>query len=64
MRLFSSDLYRNFAIGFAVGGLLIAGANADQWAQDLAPPVHAADAAPAAGVSAESFITSAQAQPE
>ena len=42
MRLFSSDLFRNFSIGFVLGALLVAGANAESWSGDLASPAQAA----------------------
>jgi len=43
MRLFSSDLFRNFGIGFVLGAVLIAGANADSWSGELAPAAQAAE---------------------
>lgn len=43
MRLFSPDLFRNFGIGFALGALLIAGANAENWSGELAPAAQAAE---------------------
>ena len=42
MRLFSSDLFRNFSIGFVLGALIVAGAHAESWSSELAPPAHAA----------------------
>jgi hypothetical protein len=42
MRLFSSDLFRNFSIGFVLGALLVAGANAESWGGDLSSPAQAA----------------------
>ncbi len=42
MRLFSSDLFRNFSIGFVLGALLVAGANAQSWGGELSSPAHAA----------------------
>ena len=42
MRLFSSDLVRNFSIGFVLGALLVAGANARTWDEALSSPAHAA----------------------
>ncbi len=48
MRLFSSDLLRNFGIGFALGAVLIVGANAEDWSGAVASPAQAAElAAPA-----------------
>ena len=35
MRLFSPDLLRNFSIGFVIGALLIAGANARNWEREF-----------------------------
>ena len=43
MRLFSSDLFRNFGIGFVLGAVLIAGANAEGWSGELAPAAQAAE---------------------
>ena len=31
MRLFSSDLFRNFGIGFVLGAVLVVSANAEDW---------------------------------
>lgn len=56
MRLFAPDLYRNFAIGFAVGALLIAGGTADQWAGHLESPARAAQMAHGSDLSAEEFL--------
>ena len=42
MRLFSTDLFRNFGIGFALGAALIVGANAKDWGM-LASPAQAAE---------------------
>jgi hypothetical protein len=43
MRLFSSDLFRNFGIGFALGAVLIVGAKADSWSGAVASPAQAAE---------------------
>lgn len=43
MRLFSSDLFRNFGIGFALGAVLIVGANAEDWNASVASPAQAAE---------------------
>ncbi|MCU0946639.1 MAG: hypothetical protein MUF47_00090 [Porphyrobacter sp.] len=59
MRLFAPDLYRNFAIGFAVGAALIAGANVDQWGDNLASPARAAETAHAPGPDAAMFLKNA-----
>lgn len=50
MRLFSPDLFRSFGIGFALGAVVIFGANADSWSDAVAPAAQAAEwqAAPAA----------------
>lgn len=58
MRLFSSDLFRNFGFGFALGALLIVGANADSWSSVLAPAAQAAElrAAPVDAPTAEFVI--------
>ena len=42
MRFFSSDLIRNFGIGFLVGTVLVVGANAQEWDGTLASPAQAA----------------------
>jgi hypothetical protein len=42
MRLFSTDLFRNFGIGFVLGAMLIVGANAKDWGA-LASPAQAAE---------------------
>ncbi|AWW73311.1 hypothetical protein CD351_02590 [Erythrobacter sp. KY5] len=42
MTLFAPDLYRNFALGFAAGGLLVAAATVDQWGSRLESPAIAA----------------------
>jgi hypothetical protein len=42
MRLFRSDLFRNFGIGFVVGALLVAGANAETWSDEISSPAQAA----------------------
>jgi len=56
MRLFSTDLFRNFGIGFAVGALLIAGANAETWGGELSSPAQAAETLTAPAPSAEFVI--------
>jgi hypothetical protein len=43
MRLFSPDLFRNFGIGFALGAVLIVGANAEDWNSAVASPAQAAE---------------------
>jgi len=43
MRLFSSDLFRNFGIGFVLGAVLIVGANAEGWSGTVASPAQAAE---------------------
>jgi hypothetical protein len=52
MRLFAPDLYRNFAIGFVLGAVLIAGARVDEWGDQISSPAQAAEpsvALPASG---------------
>lgn len=56
MRLFSSDLFRNFSIGFVVGALLIAGANASPWDGKLVSPAQAAVPAAAPSPAADFII--------
>jgi hypothetical protein len=60
MRLFSPDLYRNFAIGFAIGAALIAGANADRLGDELSSPARAAETAHTPGPDAEAFLAGHQ----
>lgn len=43
MRLVSSDLIRNFGVGFVVGALLVAGVNADSWGSEFSSPAQAAE---------------------
>jgi hypothetical protein len=42
MRLPSRDLIRNFSIGFLLGALLVAGANAESWSDRIGSPALAA----------------------
>ncbi|KPP83863.1 hypothetical protein [Erythrobacter sp. HL-111] len=42
MRLFAPDLYRNFAIGFAIAAIGVGVAHAGQVGDEFAPPAHAA----------------------
>lgn len=56
MRLFVPDLYRNFAIGFAVGAAMIAGATVDQWGNWVGSPARAAETAAPQQPSADYFI--------
>jgi hypothetical protein len=42
MRLLSSDLVRNFSLGFLLGALLVAGANAESFSDQIASPALAA----------------------
>lgn len=56
MRLFSSDLFRNFALGFVVGAVLVAGANAQSWGGELSSPAQAAEMPKAPVPSAEFVI--------
>ena len=49
MTLFAPDLYRNVAIGFAIGTALLGVARFEEWSDEIAPPAQAAEqlAAPA-----------------
>ena len=47
MKLFAPDLYRNFAIGFAMGAAILAASNVDSWSDEFAPPAQAAEMAQA-----------------
>jgi len=62
MRLFSSDLFRNFSIGFVLGALLVAGANAESWSADLASPAHAAPLVETLQPAPEFLLTAQSAQ--
>ena len=56
MRLFSSDLVRNFGIGFVLGTVLVVGADAQAWEATLASPAQAAEMPVAPAPSAEFVI--------
>lgn len=56
MRLFSSDLYRSFGIGFVLGAVLIVGANAEDWSGAVASPAQAAEVLKAPAPSDEFVI--------
>lgn len=56
MRLFSSDLFRNFGIGFVLGAVLIVGANAESWSDAVAAPARAAEIVQAPAPAAEFVI--------
>jgi hypothetical protein len=43
MRLFSSDLFRNFGIGFVLGAVLIVGGRAEGGSGAVASPAQAAE---------------------
>lgn len=64
MRLFAPDLYRNFALGFVGGAVLIAGATIDQWGGELESPARAAESAAPAKPSPDSFIANGIVAPE
>ncbi|MBE5073943.1 hypothetical protein IM511_06460 [Erythrobacteraceae bacterium E2-1 Yellow Sea] len=44
MGLFKPDLYRNFALGFALGAVLVGVGVVDNWHADMATPAQAATA--------------------
>ncbi|GAB4474006.1 MAG: hypothetical protein OHK0018_04310 [Erythrobacter tepidarius] len=60
MRLFSSDLVRNFSIGFLLGALLVAGANAERLSEQIASPALAAPMVETLQPTAEFVIAPAQ----
>lgn len=62
MRLFSADLFRNFSIGFVLGALLIAGANAENWSGDLSAAARA-EPLPERVQPAAEFVIPASEQP-
>lgn len=43
MQLFTPDLYRNFALGFAAGTLIMGAVTFDQWSDQVAPPARAGE---------------------
>jgi hypothetical protein len=49
MGLFTPELYRNFAIGFAIGAVIIGASAAPHWSAELASPAQAATGAQEAG---------------
>lgn len=44
MPLFTPDLYRNFAFGFAAGALIVGALNFGAWSDQVSPPAQAAEA--------------------
>jgi hypothetical protein len=56
MRFLSSDLFRNFGIGFVLGAVLIVGANAEDWSGAVASPAQAAEMHQAPAPAAEFVI--------
>lgn len=56
MQLFTADLYRNFALGFAAGALIMGVATFDQWSDQIAPPARAAEPTPTPEVQADFVI--------
>lgn len=56
MRLLSSDLFRNFGIGFVVGAVLVAGANVQSWGGSLVPPAQAAEVLEAPAAPTAEFV--------
>lgn len=53
MGLFTPDLYRSFAIGFAIGAVMIGVNAAPDWTADLVSPAQAATTAQETGYIAE-----------
>jgi hypothetical protein len=56
MRFLSTDLFRNFGIGFIVGTVLVVAANAENWDGAVASPAKAAEMFRAPAPSAEFVI--------
>ena len=56
MRLFTSDLFRNFGIGFLLGAVLVVGVNAREWDAPLSAPAQAAERAEPLAPTAEFVI--------
>ena len=57
MRFLSTDLFRNFGIGFIVGAVLVVAANAENWDNAVASPAQAAEMVQGPAPSAEFVIT-------
>jgi hypothetical protein len=55
MRLFATDLFRNFGVGFVLGAVLILGVEAESWSAAVASPAQAA-AAYQAPAPADEFV--------
>ncbi len=62
MQLFTADLYRNFALGFAAGTLMMGIASFDQWSDEIAPPANAAAPTPAPELADEFRIAPVEAE--
>lgn len=60
MRLFSADLFRNFGFGFALGALLLVGANMKDRNGGVASPAQAAEIIKAPAPTAEFVILPVQ----
>ena len=56
MTLFSSDLFRNFGVGFMAGAVIMAASTIDQWGPQLESPAQAASPLEAPAPSAEFLI--------
>lgn len=56
MTLFTPDLYRNFALGFVAGGMIVGAATIDEWLPALESPAQAAAPIEAPQPSAEFLI--------
>lgn len=56
MRLLSSDLFRNFGIGFVAGAVLGAGVHAQSGQGDLIAPAQAAQSRPTSAPAATSDL--------
>jgi hypothetical protein len=59
MRLFSSDLFRYFGIGFALGAVMIVGGHAESWNAAVVSPAQAAELrspAPAIPAPSDEFV--------
>ena len=56
MTLFAPDLFRNFALGFAAGTVLIGAVTVDQWGPELESPAIAAEPIAAPQASADFLI--------
>lgn len=59
MGLFKPDLYRNFIIGFLVGGAAVVASVGPEWQAEFAPEAFAAEVVDQGNDSGSDFVTKA-----